>query len=265
MKLTNEIKEYMRDVLLPYIQDSLSKGFTKEEIYSTLLDAGHDKDIIELCFQVLENKVDLNAINAWPKEEILEELNSDHIQHLKHFIETHLNRGYKIDEIKAILIQMGESEDEIKKAIDSLDLKENNKNQQKDEQKEENKEKPLELDEVNKVKYSLRWTSEQKYFFFTNVGLWIVLILLFSISLGIQFALPGIAFLPIMLYPILDLFLKRRAFIAISVLISLLFPLILLFYHYHPSIEVLFFINLIFFLIYYDAMYLGFYRKVFKK
>ena len=185
MKITDDIRDYIKDVLLPYIKDSLNKGFTKEDIYSTLLDAGHDKNIIDLCFEILENKIDLNKIDVWPKEELIEELNNDHIQHLKHFIETHINRGYKIDEIKAILVQMGEKEEEIDKAISLLKTKKNEGNEKKHDKKEKEEKKNFNeknLDEINKIKHSLMWTSEQKYFFFTNIALWIALILLFSIS-----------------------------------------------------------------------------------
>ncbi|MEM4396220.1 MAG: hypothetical protein QXR30_00995 [Candidatus Woesearchaeota archaeon] len=272
-KLNAEEKKFLEEVIVTYIKDALKSGFKKDEIYSILLENGHNKEIIDLCFDVVEGKIDLWNFDKENDEEKKQndktkEINED-FEKIRKFIDTHIKRGFKLEEIKKVLIELGEDEEKINAIIATYEepKKETERKEKKEENIRERKfEEKTKEDEpfISEEIFFDKWLAEQKAIFFFNLIIWILLNIFFSITIKIAIAVPAIAFMPIILFPLLDTYLKKKYFIAISITLCFLFPTLLFVYGLNPSLEKLFVINAIFFLIYYDIMYAGLAKKILK-
>lgn len=273
-KLSVEEKKFLEEVIIAYIKDALKSGFKKEEIYNILIENGHSKEIIDLCFDVVDGKIDLwnfDKENTEERKEKSKNIENNQYEKIKKFVETHLKRGFKLEEIEKVLIELGEDEKVIHEIIDEYKNNkiENNTLKEKKEEKSKTKEKEtINLNQeqpfLNEEIFFDRWLEEQRALFFFNLILWILLSVLFSITIKISIAVPAIALMPIIMFPLLDTYLKKKYFIVFSLLLSLLFPALLFVYGLNPSLEKIFLINLIFFLIYYDVMYVGIAKSIMK-
>ncbi|MEM2115874.1 MAG: hypothetical protein QXD62_01995 [Candidatus Woesearchaeota archaeon] len=265
MNLTHDQKKFLEEVLIPYIRDSLRTGFKKEEIYSVLIENGHEKEIVDFCFDVVEGKKDLwkeeKKEKTLPQERFIQEKES-----IRSFVQIHLERGFKLSEIENVLLQFGQPKELVEEVISEFKQNlQHLKQEGSGSNHAEQAKKSFDDSEVFKKETPFfdKWVDEQKTLFILNILIWLGLVFLFSISLSIPFAFPAIAFFPLILYPLLDSVLKKKAFFVAGFLSAFLFPILLLPYA-NPSIEKLIFFNVLFFLLYYDVVYVQTYKLIIK-
>jgi len=119
----SDLSGYMKDRLTKYIQQNIDRGYTLNQIRKTLLNNGHNSDVIEAAISKVDDPNKIASPNVTLKEKSTEELIID----LRRYIDSQITAGHKKQDIKKHLLSHGHNIQIINQALD--DFKDNNSHQ----------------------------------------------------------------------------------------------------------------------------------------
>ena len=120
----DDASEYIKKELISYIDNEFKRGKSLEQIRNTLLNAGHNEDIIDLAIKHLQ-KHNFNIVKAMQDDvEIDREVYYDVLNGLIRYVEYLHSQKVPINKIKRTLLEYGHAKEDIDAAINEV-LKKN--------------------------------------------------------------------------------------------------------------------------------------------
>ncbi|NQV09480.1 hypothetical protein HQ529_06540 [Candidatus Woesearchaeota archaeon] len=121
-----DVNNFLRNELIRYIKEELTKGNSISDIRKTLLKAGHHQDLVKQAINNLEkhNFDILKALNEPIDENLKKELYFDVINSLVKYVEYQLEHGFQLQEIEKGLLDYGHSQSTILEAVNIVVHKE---------------------------------------------------------------------------------------------------------------------------------------------
>lgn len=116
------LSDHLKKELIKYIHREMNRGYSLDSIKLVLIKAGHRQNIIDEAISALK-KNDFNILKALsePAQSKLQaEAYHTMLNAVIKYIEYHIERGHRIEEVKKILLDYGHSEDAINRAIKKM-------------------------------------------------------------------------------------------------------------------------------------------------